>query len=328
MATNARALTGWILAAIASTAACTTPVLAQSTYPARPIRVIVPLAPGGGSDVTTRYIGARLAERVGQPIVVDNRPAASGIVGTDVVAKAAPDGYTLLSAFSTHAQSAQLFAKLPYDPIADFAPVSMISSTPLVMSLHVSVPSTTVKDFIAYAKENAGKLNYGSSGPGSSPHLATELFNSMAGLRMTHIPYKGSGPFIAAQLGNEIQVSFSSIVTIAPHAKAGRLRLLASGGAKRSAAIPDVPTIAESGLPGFEAIIWYGILAPAKTSPAIVERLQREIAAIVRSPEGRQYLVSQGNDAVGDTPAEFAAFMRAEADKWGAIGKRLGVRLD
>jgi len=307
------------------------PAIAQpatADYPARPIRVIVPLAPGGGSDVTTRYIGVRLSERLGQPIVVDNRPAASGIVGTDVVAKATPDGYTLLSAFSTHAQSAQLFSKLPYDPIRDFAPISLISSTPLVMSLHPSVPANSVKEFIAWAKQNAGKLNYGSSGPGSSPHLATELFNSMAGLRMTHVPYKGSAPFIAAQLGNEIQVSFSSIVTIVPHAKAGRLRLLASGGSKRSAAIPDTPTIAESGVPGFEALIWYGFLAPAKTPQAIVDRLQREIAAIVKSPEGQKYLVSQGNDPVGDTPAEFAAFMRAEADKWGSIGKKLGVRLD
>ena len=229
---------------------------ASSDYPNRPVRIIVPLAPGGGSDYTARYVGTRLSERIGQTVVVDNRPAASGIVGTDLVAKANPDGYTLLLAYSTHAQSAQLFSKLPYDPIRDFAPVTIVIATPLTLQLNPSVPAKTVKEFIAYAKQNEGKLNYGSSGPGSSPHLATELFNSMAGIRMTHVPYKGVGQYITAQVANEIQFSFANMFTTMPHWKSGRLRLVATGGLKRLEAMPDLPTIAEAGVPGFEALTW------------------------------------------------------------------------
>jgi tripartite-type tricarboxylate transporter receptor subunit TctC len=301
---------------------------ATPEYPNRPVRIIVPLAPGGGSDYTARFIGTRLAERVGQPVVVDNRPAASGIVGTDLVAKANPDGYTLLLAYSTHAQSAQLFSKLPYDPIKDFAPITIVILTPLTMQLHPSVPAKTVKEFIAYAKQNEGKLNYGSSGPGSSPHLTTELFNSMAGIKMTHVPYKGVGQYITAQLGNEIQFSFANMFTTMPHWKAGRLRMIATSGSKRLEAVPDVPTIAESGIPGFESVTWYGFMAPAKTPRPIVNKLQQEIRAITFSPDVKKQLIDQGNEPLGDTPEEFAKTMKVDADKWGAIGKKLGVRLD
>lgn len=301
---------------------------AQGDYPNRPIRVIVPLAPGGGSDYTARFIGQRLAERLGQSIVVDNRPAASGIVGTELVARAVPDGYTLLLVYSTHAQSAQLFTKLPYDPIKDFAPITEVIATPVGLLVHPSVPAKTVKEFIAYAKDNPGKLNYGSSGPGSSPHLATELFNSMAGIRMTHVPYKGVAPYITAQIGGEIQFGLANMFTTMPHWKAGRLRLIATSGLKRAEAFSDLPTIAESGLPGYEVLTWYGYMAPAKTPRAIVERLYREIAAVVQIPEVRQTFVSQGNECVTNTPEQFAALIKADADKWGAIGKRLGVKLD
>ena len=301
---------------------------AQSKYPDRPIRIIVPLAPGGGSDYTARYIGQRLADRVGHAVVVDNRPAASGIVGTDMVAKAVPDGYTLLLAYSTHAQSAQLFEKLPYDPIKDFAPVTEVIATPLGLIVNPSVPAKNVQELITYAKMNPGKLNYGSSGPGSSPHLATELFDSMAGIKMTHIPYKGVALYMTAQIGNEIQVTFSNMFTTMPHWKAGRLRLLASGGVKRSEAFPDLPTIAESGVPGFDALTWYGFMAPAKTPRAIVMKLHQEIAAIVNTPEVRQNFISQGNEPLANKPEEFAAVIKSDADKWGAIGKRLGVKLD
>jgi tripartite-type tricarboxylate transporter receptor subunit TctC len=301
---------------------------APADYPNRPIRVIVPLAPGGGSDYTARFIGVRLADRLKQSVVVDNRPAASGIVGTDLVAKAVPDGYTLLLVYSTHAQSAQLFSKLPYDPIKDFAPVTEVIATPLTMLLNPTVPAKTVQEFIAYAKANPGKLNYGSSGPGSSPHLATELFASMTGIKMTHIPYKGVALYVTAQIGNEIQFSFSNLFTTMPHWKSGRLRLIATGGTKRSEAFPDLPTIAESGVPGFDAMTWYGYMAPAKTPRAIVDRLQKEIAAIVHTPEVRDTFVSQANDPVVNTPDEFAKVIRNDADKWGALGKKLGVRLD
>jgi tripartite-type tricarboxylate transporter receptor subunit TctC len=297
-------------------------------YPARPIRIIVPLAPGGGSDYTARYIGPRLSERLGQPIVVDNRPGASGITGTEMVAKATPDGYTLLLAYSTHAQSAQLFSRLPYDPIKDFQPVTIVMLTPLTMQLHPSIPARNVKELIAYAKQNDGKLNYGSSGPGSSPHLTMELFNSMAGLRMTHVPYKGVGQYITAQLANEIQLSFANMFTTMPHWKAGRLRLIATTGAKRLEAVPDLPTVAESGVPGFESVTWYSFVAPAKTPMSIVNRLQQEIHAIVFSPDVRKHFVEQGNEPLADTPEEFARVMRADAEKWGVIGRKLGVKLD
>jgi tripartite-type tricarboxylate transporter receptor subunit TctC len=315
-------------ALVASTASFMTAHAATPAYPDRPIRIIVPLVPGGGSDYTARFIGARLSERVGQPVVVDNRPAASGIVGTDLVAKANPDGYTLLLAYSTHAQSAQLFTKLPYDPIKDFAPITIVILTPLTMQLHPSVPAKSVKEFIAYAKQNEGKLNYGSSGPGSSPHLTTELFNSMAGIRMTHVPYKGVGQYITAQLGNEIQFSFANMFTTMPHWKAGRLRMVATSGSKRLEAVPDVPTIAESGIPGFESVTWYGFMAPAKTPRAIVNKLQQEIRAITFSPDVKKQFIDQGNEPLADTPEEFAKTMKVDADKWGAIGKKLGVKLD
>jgi tripartite-type tricarboxylate transporter receptor subunit TctC len=201
-------------------------------------------------------------------------------------------------------------------------------ATPLTMLLHPAVPATTVKELIAYAKSNPGKLNYGSSGPGSSPHLAAELFNSMAGTQMTHIPYKGVALYITAQIGGEIQFSFSNMFTTMPHWKAGRLKLIATGGAKRMEAMPELPTIAEAGVPGFEALTWYGFMAPAKTPRAIVDKLQKEIAAIVNSQEVHQTFVAQGNEPLANTPDEFARVVRSDADKWGAIGKRLGVRLD
>ena len=301
---------------------------AQDKYPARPIRVIVPFAPGGGSDVTARFLGPRLSDRLGQPVVVDNRPAASGITGTDIVAKAVPDGYTLLLVFSTHAQSAQLFSKLPYDPLKDFAPITEVIATPLGMMLNPGVPAKTVKEFIAYAKASPGKLNYGSSGPGSSPHLATELFMSMAGIQMTHVPYKGVAPIITGQLSGEIQFSFANMFSTMGHWKAGRLRLVAHAGSRRVEAFPDLPTIAESGVPGYEAVIWYGYMAPAKTPRPIVERLHKEIVAVASIPEVRQTFISQGNEVVLNAPAEFAKLIKADADKWGAIGKRLGVKLD
>ena len=297
-------------------------------YPNRPIRVIVPFAAGGGSDYTARYIGQRLADRTGQSVVVDNRPSASGIVGAELVAKAAPDGYTLLLVYSTHAQSAQLFEKLPFDPIKDFAPVTEVIATPLTLLLNPTVPASTVKEFIAYAKANPNKLNYGSSGPGSSPHLAAELFDSMAGIKMTHIPYKGVALYVTAQIGNEIQFSFSNMFTTMPHWKSGRLKLIATAGLKRMEAMPDLPTIAESGLPGFEAMTWYGYVAPAKTPRAVILKLQKEIAAIVNTPEVRQNFVSQGNEPLANTPEEFTKVIKDDADKWGAIGKKLGVKLD
>ena len=301
---------------------------AADDYPARAVRVVVPFAPGGGTDVVGRILAQQLSQRLGQTFVVENRPAGSGIVGADFVAKAQGDGYTLLFAFSSLSSSAKLISHLPYDPTTDFAPVALATTSPLVLFLHPSVPAKDLKEFIAYAKANPGKLNYGSSGPGSSPHLATELLMSMAGIQMTHIPYKGIAPAITAQLANEVQMSLAPIAVGMPHVRAGKLRALASAGLKRSAAIPEVPTIDESGLPGFEVIAWWGMLAPSKTPRPVVMLLNRELRAALDAPEVRKSLLDQGMDPAGGTPEEFAALIRADMDKWGDVGKRLGVKLD
>ena len=315
-------------ASIVAFASLVSLAFAADEYPSHAVRVVVPFAPGGGTDVVGRILAQQLSQRLGQSFVVENRPAGSGIFGAELVAKAQGDGYTLLFAFSSLASSAKLISHLPYDPVTDFAPVALATTSPLVMFLHPSVPASNLKEFIAYAKANPGKLNYGSSGPGSSPHLATELLMSMAGIQMTHIPYKGIAPVITAQLANEVQMSFTPIAVGMPHARAGRLRALASGGLARSVAIPDVPTIAESGLPGFEVIGWWGMLAPAKTPRAIVNQLNREVRAALDVPEVRKSLVDQGMDPAGGSPEEFGALIRADMDKWGDVGKRLGVKLD
>ena len=288
----------------------------------------MPFAPGGGTDVTARYMGTRLSEKLGQPVVVDNRPAASGVVGADLVAKATPDGHTILVVSVTFVISASLQKGLPYDAMKDFAPITLLISSPLGLILHPSVPAKNVKELVAYAKANPGKLNYGSSGPGSIAHLSTELLDSMAGIRMTHIPYKGVAAYTTGQLQNEIQVAMSNMFSTMSHWKSGRLRLIAHGGSKRMEAMPEVPTIAESGVPGYEAIIWYGFMAPAKTPRPIVQTLYREISAIAQTPDARQTFIAQGNDIVADTPEEFAKVIKAEWDKWGNTGRRLGVTLD
>lgn len=299
-----------------------------SDYPNRPIRIIVPFSPGGGSDVLARFLGPQLSQRLGQPVVVDNRPSGAGILGADIVAKSAPDGYTLLLAQSSHAVNAQIIAKLPFDPINDFAPITLVTSSPSSMMLHPALPVKTVKEFIAHVKANPGKFNFGSTGLGGSPHLNAELFNSMAGIQMTHVPYKGAAPVITGLLGNEVQFAFVNMVSTMPYWKSGRLRFIAHAGSKRLEFMPDVPTIAESGLPGYFASSWWGYMAPKKTPRPIIERLRNEIIAVANLPELRQTLISQGSEVVVNTPEEFSKIIQADAEKWGAIGKRLGVRLD
>ena len=301
---------------------------AAADYPARPVRVIVPFAPGGGTDLVARLLGMHLTQRLGQSFVIENRPAGSGIVGADFVAKAQPDGYMLLFAFSSLASSAKLISKLPYDPINDFAPITLATTSPLLLLVHPSIPAGDLKEFIAYVKANPGKLNYGSSGPGSSPHLATELFMSMAGIQMMHIAYKGIAPAITAQLSNEVQLSFTPIAVGLPHVRAGRLRALASGGLQRSAVVPDIPTLNESGLPGFEVIGWWGVLAPAKTPRPIIDLLNKEIRAVLDLAEVKRNLTEQGMDPAGDTPEQFAALIKSDIEKWGDIGRRLEIKLD
>ena len=317
-------------AALAACACClaATAVCAQGSFPSRPIRMIVPFAPGGGSDVLARILGPRLSERLGQPIVIDNRQAAAGVVGADLVAKAVPDGHTILATTTTFVINGALQKGLPYDAFRDFTPITMVISTPFGLLLHPSVPAKTVKELIAYAKASPGKLLYGSSGPGSSPHLATELFNSIAGIQMTHVPYKGISQAITAQLGNEVQMSFSNMFSTLGHWKAGRLRLVAHSGTRRRDTIPDVPTIIEAGVPGFEFYNWYGYMAPAKTPRPAVQRLYQELKAVGNLPEVRQIFVAQDNDIIINAPEEFGRIVKAEADKWGGIGRKLGIKLD
>ncbi|HEY6720745.1 MAG TPA: tripartite tricarboxylate transporter substrate binding protein [Burkholderiales bacterium] len=301
---------------------------AADEYPARAVRIIVPFAPGGGTDEVGRILAVHLTRRLGQSFIIDNRPAGSGIIGAELAAKAQPDGYTLLFAFSSLSSSAKLFDKLPYDPIADFAPVALATTSPLVLFVHPSVPAKNLKEFIAYARANPGKLNYGSSGPGSSPHLATELLMSMTGMQMTHIPFKGIAPAITAQLANEVQLSLTPIAVGMPHARAGRLRAIAQAGLQRSVAVPDLPTVDESGAPGFEVVGWWGMLAPARTPRPVVALLNQDIRAVLDLADVRRNLIEQGMDPAGGTPEQFAALIKSDMDKWGDIGKRLGVRLD
>ena len=317
-----RKLIGVLLILFASAA------LGADDYPARAVRVIVPFAPGGGTDIVARILGQQLSQKLGQSFVIENRPAGSGIVGADLVAKAPADGYTLLFAFSSLSSSAKLFSHLPYDPIRDFAPVALATTSPLLAVVPAALPAKNVAEFIAHARAHPGKLNYGSSGPGSSPHLATELFLSMTGTQMTHIAYKGIAPAITALLADEVQFSLVPIAVGMPHVRSGKLRALGVAGLSRSSAAPELPTIAESGLPGFEVIGWWGVLAPGKTPRSAVDLLNRELRAALELPEVRRTLLDQGMDPAGGTPEQFGALIKADMDKWGEIGRRLGVKLD
>ena len=317
-----RKLIGVLLILFASAA------LGADDYPARAVRVIVPFAPGGGTDIVARILGQQLSQKLGQSFVIENRPAGSGIVGADLVAKAPADGYTLLFACSSLSSSAKLFSHLPYDPIRDFAPVALATTSPLLAVVPAALPAKNVAEFIAHARAHPGKLNYGSSGPGSSPHLATELFLSMTGTQMTHIAYKGIAPAITALLADEVQFSLVPIAVGMPHVRSGKLRALGVAGLSRSSAAPELPTIAESGLPGFEVIGWWGVLAPGKTPRSAVDLLNRELRAALELPEVRRTLLDQGMDPAGGTPEQFGALIKADMDKWGEIGRRLGVKLD
>ena len=307
---------------------CSQAALGADEYPARAVRVVVPFAPGGGTDIVARILGQRLSQKLGQSFVIENRPAGSGIVGADLVAKAPADGYTLLFAFSSLSSSAKLFSHLPYDPIRDFAPVALATTSPLLAVVPAALPAKNVGEFIAYARANPGKLNYGSSGPGSSPHLATELFLSMTDTRMTHIAYKGIAPAITALLADEVQFSLVPIAVGMPHVRSGKLRALGVAGLTRSSAAPELPTLAESGLPGFEVIGWWGLLAPAKTPRGAIDLLNRELRAALDAPDVRRMLLDQGMDPAAGTPEQFGALIKADMDKWGEIGRRLGVKLD
>ena len=301
---------------------------AQS-YPNKPIRLVVPFPPGGTTDILARDVGQRLTEALGQPVVIDNRPGAAGNIGSEIVAKSTPDGYTLLMCtVSSPAINPSLYSKLPYDHIKDFAPVILVARVPNVLEVNPSVPVYTVTDLIKLAKEKPGQLNFASSGSGTSIHLSGELFKTMAGVNMVHVPYKGSAPAVTDLVGGQVQLMFDNLPSSLQQIKGGKLRAIAVTSAQRSPALPDIPTIAESGLPGFEATSWFGVLAPAGTPAAIVNRLNAEVDKWLQSDSGKAQLFEQGALPAGGTPEEFAAYIRAETEKWAKVVKVSGAKVD
>ena len=306
------------------------PASAQApAYPTKPVRIVVPFPAGGATDILARAVAQKLTETWGQAFVVDNRPGAGGNIGSDLVAKAAPDGYTLeMGTVGTHAINASLYAKMPYDHVKDFAPIILVAGVPNVLVVNPAVPVNSVQELIAYAKANPGKLNFASSGSGTSIHLSGELFKVMAGVQMTHIPYKGSAPALADLLGGQVQLMFDNLPPSLPQIKGGKLRALGVTSAARAPALPDTPTIAESGLPGFEASSWFGLLAPAGTPPAIIAKLNTEIAKWLASPEAREKLVAIGANIAGGTPEDFARHIQAETVKWAKVVKESGAKVD
>lgn len=320
-------LAGVALSAVA-VVLCPGGVFAQG-YPSRPIRFIAAFPPGSASEILGRIVGQKLHESWGQPVVVEARPGAGGTIGADFVAKSAPDGYTLLVGSSAEVTvGISLYAKLPYDPVRDLAPVILIAPVPNVLMVNPAVPATSLKELVALAKAKPGQLNFGSSGNGTTGHLAGEMFKLQAGIDVVHIPYRGSPPALTDLLGGRITMMFGPLTTALPHVKAGTLRALAVSSAKRSSAAPEVPTMMESGFPDFEASIWWGILAPAATPKAIVTRLNAEIGRILQLPDVRETLSRQGADPVGGTPEQYAAFIRTEIAKWAKVVKESGARID
>ena len=297
-------------------------------YPAKPIRFIVPQPPSGTVDMLARMLGQKLAEALGQQVVVDNRAGASGTIGSDLVAKAPADGYTILMTMTSHTTTPSMYAKLPYDAIRDFVPVSMVTSAALILVVNPTLSVHTVKELIAYARARPDKTNFTSAAIGSGGHLAGELFKSMTGLKVTHVPYRGTGPAIIALIANEVQFMFAGLLPAQAQVKTNRLRAIAVTSAKRSGFMPELPTVIESGLPGFEVVGWYGVLAPTGTPAAIVNRLHAEIVKILALPEIKDRIAGEGAEVVGDTPAQFAAFLKTDIARWAPLIKQSGALLE
>ncbi len=309
-------------------AAAATLATAQS-YPTKPIKFIVPFPPAGSTDLSARAVAGKLGERIGQPVIIENRPGAGGNIGTDVVAKSQPDGYTLIvGTVGTHGINPSLYSKMPYDHVKDFAPVILLSKTPNVLVVNPSLPVNSVADVIKLAKSKPNELTFASSGSGTSIHLSGELFKTMAGVQMTHIPYKGSGPMLIDLISGQVNMAFDNLSASMQHIKAGKLKALATTGTQRPPNLPDVPTIAEAGLAGYDSTSWNAIFAPAGTPPAVIDRLNREIRAILESPDTRKFFTEQGAEAGGGTPAELAEFVRAETAKWQKVVKDSGAKVD
>jgi tripartite-type tricarboxylate transporter receptor subunit TctC len=303
------------------------PATIADNYPTKPIRVIVPFAPGGGTDLTARLIGQKIAERWGQNFVVDTRPGAATIVGSEIASHALPDGYTLLMITTTFAINPSLYKKLPYDPLKDFTPITQLNSQPNVVVVNTSFQASSVKELIALAKSKPGELTFASPGAGSAPHLSGELFQRMAGLKMTHVPYKGIPPAVTDVLGGRVSMLFTTTISAAPHIKSGKLKALALTSAKRSPSMPDVPTIGET-LPGYQAEAFQGIVAPAGVPRAIVDKLATELVRIIKMPDVAERFAADGAAPVGSTPQQFAAFLKSEMTKWGKVIREAGIQLE
>lgn len=302
-------------------------IAAAQGFPDKPIRMIVISSAGGSTDMVARAVGRAIGDGLGQPVVLDNRPGGGGVIASDLTAKARPDGYTILLSNTSHSVQPALHARLPYDPLKDFAPVSLVALTHSLLIVHPSLPAKNVRELVDYAKANPGKLNYASGTNGSSAHIGAELLKLMAGIDLVRVPYKGTAENLTALLANEVQVSFVTLPAVMALLNSGRLRVLAIGGPRRAARLPEVPTVAET-LPGYDIGTWHGILAPARTPPAIVARLQAEVARMAKSAEAREVAAAQGLELVGSTPAELDAYIRAQMAKFARVVKATGMRID
>ena len=304
-------------------------VSAQEKYPNRPVKIVLGFPPGQATDTVARAIAQKLGETTGQVFIVENRPGAAGIIGTDLVAKSTADGYTLVMGSSgVMAVNPGLYSKLPYDPVKDFAPITVAVTVPLFLVANPDFPPNTVKELVAYAKANPGKVNYASGGSGVTNHLAMELFKSVAGIDMVHVPYKGGPPALTDLIAGQVNVMFETGPGALPHVKSGKLKAIAVGGSKRSAAMPNLSTVAESGYPGFEAVAWIGISAPTGTPKEIITKLNSEIVKIVHLPDIKERFLGLGAESVGNTPEEFAIYLKAEIAKWGKVVKDSGAKVD
>ena len=314
-------------AALANPAAGQSATSGAQNYPTKPIRLIVPFAPGGPMDIMSRAIGEKLTARLGQQVVVDNRGGAGGSIGTEIAARAAPDGHTLLTGhIGTHAVNVSLYPGLGYDPVRDFAPITLIATLPLALVIHPSVPANSVADLIALAKSKPGQINFASAGSGGPTHMAGEMLKTMARIDIIHVPFKGNAAALTDLVAGRVQMMFSNLLTSVPHVRAGRLRALAITSVKRSPQAPDLPTVAESGVPGYDLTPWYGIFAPAGTPRSVVARLNREVGAILSAPDMKERFRTQGVDLTTSSPEELAALIRAEIPKWRKVVKESGAQ--
>ena len=313
--------------AFACAAALVSAAVPAQDYPVKPVRIVVPSSPGGGTDILARQIGAKLTERWGQQVIVDNRPGAGQMIGISLVAKSPPDGYTLVMTATPLAVNSVLYKKVPYDPIRDFAPVTQVAAMPNLLVTHPTLPVRNLKQLIALAQARPMELAYASSGFGTGPHLSMEYLNHMARVRLEHVPYKGTGPALVDTISGHVQLLMSTLLPPLPHLKTGRLRALGVTSAKRVASLPDVPTIAEAGVPGYEVVGWYGLAAPTGTPQPVVAKIHSDFAAVLHAPDLRDKLAAEGAEAVGSKPEEFGAFIKSEIEKWGRVVKAAKIPL-